>query len=66
MKDDKEKKMTIYEYEERYVKRRNVKGARLIIAVIAGVIGVFLAWCLLSITLQVWGINKYAGYAAAK
>ena len=65
MKDDKEKKMTIYEYEERYVKRRNVKGARLIIAVIAGVIGVFLAWCLLSITLQVWGINKYAGYAAA-
>ena len=65
MKNNEEKKMTIYEYEERYVRRRNVKGARLIIGIIAGVIGVFLAWCLLSITLQVWNSNQYAGYAAA-
>lgn len=65
MKNNEEKKMTVYEYEERYVKSRNTRTARLLIAVIAGVIGVFLAWCLLSITLQVWGINKYAGYAAA-
>lgn len=66
MKNNKnDEKMTIYEYEERYVKRRNERGARVLIWVIAGVIGVFLAWCLLSITLQLWNINAYAGYAAA-
>lgn len=66
MKNNKnDEKMTIYEYEERYVKRRNERGARVLIWVIAGVIGVFLAWCLLSITLQLWNINVYAGYAAA-
>ena len=60
-----ERKMTIYEYEEKYVKSRNARGARLLIKVIAAVVGIFLAWCLLSITLQVWNINEYAGYAAA-
>lgn len=58
-------KMTIYEYEEKYVKSRNERGARLLIWVIAGVVGAFLAWCLLSVTLQVWALNEYAGYAAA-
>lgn len=65
MKNKEEKKLTIYEYEERYVKNRNTRAARLLIVVLAGIIGVFLAWCLLSITLQIWGINVYAGYAAA-
>ena len=58
-------KMTIYEYEEKYVKSRNTRGARVLIWVIAGIVGVFLAWCLLSITLQIWELNEYAGYAAA-
>lgn len=62
---NKDERMTIYEYEERYVRRRNVKAARIILWVLAGLIGVFLAWCLLSVTLQLWNINKYAGYAAA-
>lgn len=57
--------MTIYEYEERYVRRQNSRGARLLLFVIAGLVGVFLAWCLLSITLQIWALNEYAGYAAA-
>ncbi len=65
MKKKEEKKMTIYDYEERYVKARNGRTARLLLCVVAGVIGVFLAWCLLSITLQIWDINAYAGYVAA-
>ena len=59
------RKMTIYEYEEKYVKNRNARGARVLIWIIAGVVGVFLAWCLLSITLQIWELSQYAGYAAA-
>ena len=59
------RKMTIYEYEEKYVKNRNARGARVLIWIIAGVVGVFLAWCLLSITLQIWELRQYAGYAAA-
>ncbi len=70
MKDERSKKtdpdkMTIYEYEEKYVKRQNSKGAKFILFVIAGVIGIFIAWCLISVTLQLWGIHEYAGYAAA-
>ena len=57
--------MTIYDYEDKYVRRQNSRGARLLLFVAAGLVGVFLAWCLLSITLQIWGINEYAGYAAA-
>lgn len=57
--------MTIYDYEDKYVRRQNSRGARLLLFVIAALIGVFLVWCLLSITLQIWGIHPYAGYAAA-
>lgn len=59
-----EGKMTIYEYEEKYTKRQNSRGARLMLRLIATVIGAFLAWCLFSITVKVWEFNKYAGYAA--
>ncbi len=64
-KKNSNEKMTIYEYEEKYVRHRNTKTARLILVVLAGIIGVFLAWCLISLTLQLWNVNEYAGYAAA-
>lgn len=67
-KNDKEqqnKSMTIYEYEEKYVRRQNSRGARLLMFVIAALIGLFIVWCLLSITMQIWQLNEYAGYAAA-
>ncbi len=57
-------KMTIYEYEDKYVKRQNTKGARLILFFFAAIIGVFLAWCLISATIRLWEIHEYAGYAA--
>ena len=55
-------KMTIYDYEQRYSKKENVKGARLLLGFIAGVIGVFLFVVLLLVFFKVYDINKYAGY----
>lgn len=57
-------RMTIYDYEEKYVRRQNAKGAKLVLSFIVGIVAVFLAWCLFSIVMQVWAINEYAGYAA--
>ena len=58
-----EQKLTIYEYEEKYVRRQNAKGAKLLIGLLAGVIGIFIGWCLFSFTMQLWNIHPYAGYA---
>lgn len=61
--DDGNTKMTIYDYEQRYVKRQNVRGAKLVIKIFVAAIGVFLFFCLFSVTTKVWEINQYAGYA---
>lgn len=58
-------KMTIYEYEEKYVKRQNAKSATFFVRLFAVLIGLFFVWCLFSITKTIWDINKYAGYGAA-
>jgi uncharacterized membrane protein YcjF (UPF0283 family) len=60
-----EKKMTIYEYEEKYVRHQNVRGAKLFLHIFAALIGILIAWCLFSITKDIWDMNNYAGYAAA-
>lgn len=60
----KPEKMSIYDYEEKYVKRQNVRGARLVLSLVMGVVAIFLGWCLFSIVVQVWQLNEYAGYAA--
>ncbi len=57
-------KMTIYEYEEKYVKRQNVKWAKFVLYMLAAMVGVFFFWCFFSISKSVWDINQYAGYAA--
>ncbi len=56
-------KMTIYDYERKYVKKQNVKGAKFAIRLIASLIGVFLFVLLLLVTLRVYDVNEYAGYA---
>ncbi len=61
----KEGGMTIYEYEQKYVKRQNVRGARFILRFFAATIGVFLFVLLFFVALRVYEINEYAGYAAA-
>lgn len=60
-----EKKMTIYEYEEKYVKRQNVKGASLVLRLLAALVAIFFAWGLFSISKEIWELNEYAGYVGA-
>ncbi len=62
---DNSQKMTIYEYEEKYVKRQNTKGATFALRLFAVLIGLFFVWCLFSVSKSIWDINKYAGYGAA-
>lgn len=59
-----ERAMTIYEYEEKYVKRQNVRGATILLRLIVALIGAFFVWCLFSLSKSIWEINVYAGYAA--
>ncbi len=55
-------KMTIYEYEQKYTKRQNAKGARFALRFAAALIGVFLLVLLTLLTLRVYEINEYVGY----
>ncbi len=55
-------KMTIYEYEQRYSRRQNVKGARRLLFLAAATVGIVLFVCLLLITLRVFELHKIAGY----
>ena len=57
-------KMTIYEYEEKYVKRQNVKSATFFLRLIIALIGILFAWVFFNVSKQVWEMNEYAGYAA--
>ncbi|MGN0805845.1 MAG: YcjF family protein [Candidatus Coproplasma sp.] len=58
-------KMTIYEYEEKYVKRQNVKAAKVILYLLTALVGVIFVWCFFSISKAVYDFHPYAGYAAA-
>ena len=58
-----ETKMTIYEYEQKYVRRQNVRGAKFALRFLAAIVGVFLLVVLALIALRVYDVNKYAGYA---
>lgn len=54
-------KLTIYDYEQKYTKRQNARGAKFLLRFIAALIGAFLFFCLFSITMKVFEINLYAG-----
>ncbi len=56
-------KMTIYEYEQKYVKRQNVRSAKFFMRLFAAIIGVFLFLMLALVALRVYEIHPYAGYA---
>ena len=57
-------KMTIYEYEEKYVKRQNTRSATFFLWLGVALVGVFFVWCFFSICKSVWEMHEYAGYAA--
>ncbi|MBD5632551.1 MAG: YcjF family protein [Clostridia bacterium] len=56
-KKDKEvqlpEKLTIYEYEQKYTKHQNVRGAKIALKLIAATIGIGMAACLFLITMKV-------------
>lgn len=58
-----DKKLTIYEYEQKYSRRQNVRGTKFLLRFLAAIIGLFLFTCLFFLTYHVWEINEYAGYA---
>ena len=58
-------KMTIYEYEEKYVKRENTRSAKFFLRLLIALIGVFFVWCFFTMSKSIWEMNEYAGYAAA-
>ena len=45
-------KMTIYEYEQKYSKRQNVRGAKILLRFLAAAIGVIIAACLILISMK--------------
>ena len=63
-KPPEEGKMTIYDYEQKYTKRQNVRGAKLVLHLIAAAVGILLFFCLFSVTVKVWEFNQYVGIAA--
>ena len=55
-------KMTIYEYEQKYSKRENVRGAKLLLTFAVTVIGVFLLVLLAMFTMKMYEFTEYVSY----
>lgn len=60
-----EEKMSIYEYEQKYVRRQNLHGAKGLLRLACASVGILIAALLVSVTLRFWEIHMYAGIAAA-
>ena len=58
-KEELNEKLTIYDYEQKYTRRENARGAKLLLKLIAAAIGVFLFFCMFSITMKIFDINLY-------
>ena len=54
--------MTIYEYEQKYTKRENVRGAKLFLTFMGTIIGLFLFVLLAMFTVKMYEFNEYVGY----
>ena len=55
-------KMTIYEYEQKYSKRENVRGAKFFLTFTVTIIGVFLLVLLAMFAIKMYEFNEYVGY----
>lgn len=61
---EEEKKLTIYEYEQKYSKGQSTRAVKLFLSLFVAAIGVLIFVLLFLLTLKVWEtINEYAGYA---
>ncbi len=63
--EDEPVKMTVYEYEQKYSKKENLRAAKVLLRLIAAALGVMIAACLITITLKLWDVHMYAGIASA-
>ncbi|MBO4541371.1 MAG: DUF697 domain-containing protein, partial [Bacilli bacterium] len=54
--------MSIEEYEKKYVRRENTKGAKIAVRMVAVLIGVVLFTCLFFLTIRCYEINEIFGY----
>lgn len=55
-------KMSIYEYEQSYSKRENLRGAKLLLTFAVTIIGVFLFVMLAMLSVRMYEFNEYVGY----
>ncbi len=63
MAEEKKEVMTIYDYEDKYVRRENARAPKALSRILALVIGVIIFTCLFFICTKAYEINKYFGYA---
>lgn len=56
-----EKKLTIYDYEQKYTKRQNTRGIKLCVRMLIAVFAILIFVCLFFFTMRIWDINMYAG-----
>jgi len=61
---EQKKQMSIYDYEEKYVKRQNTKGIKFLLSFGAVALSVIVFTCLFLLGEKVYNINEYAGYVA--
>jgi uncharacterized membrane protein YcjF (UPF0283 family) len=62
MAEEKKEVMTIYDYEDKYVRRENSRAPKAISRILALTIGVIIFTCLFFICTKAYEINQYLGY----
>ncbi len=59
-----EKQLSIYDYEDRYVKRENTRAVKFFLNLVILLVGILIFTCLFFMVEKIYNINKYAGYGA--
>ena len=63
-KKDNDKRMSLEEYQKKYSKPYNEKAAKSFLFIFGAAIGIIIIFCLFSIVMKVFEINKIAGYVS--
>lgn len=56
--------MTIYDYEQRYTRRQNVRGAKFLLRAVAALVGLGIVSILFNVCKDIYAFHPYAGYGA--
>lgn len=65
LENNNENKLTIYEYEQKYSKRQNLKGIKFLLSLLVAIVLFVILACFFQIFKVVYDINEYAGYGVA-